>query len=667
MGADYTVSGSTVTIKQEYLASLPEGETNLTFNFSGGAPQTLEISVSDTTVQIPGVPSLTSAIAGNSEITLLWSAVEGSTGYKVYQRLSSTGYGSEVATVSGSVYSYTVTGLDNGTTYYFVVKAANADGDGPASNEMSVTPSTTPEAPQDVKATAGNGQAVVSFTAPANNGGSAITGYEVTVSPGNVVVYGTASPITVTGLVNGTSYTFTVKAVNGAGSSSASIPSNAVTPRAPSAGGGTTTTPVITEPVADNGFNIYVNGKIENAGTLVNSIVNGQTVSTVLVDAQKLDERLAAEGQGAVITIPVTTSSDVVIAELTGQMIKKLEQKQAILEFKSAGATYTLPAVQIDIDALSAQFGTEVALDDIKFQIEISAPAAAMVSTVDKAAAAGGFTLSAPPLNFVVQAQYGDTAIEVTQFKAYVERLIALPDGVDPNRITTGIVVEPDGTVRHVPTRVVTIDQKYYASVKSLTNSTYSIVWHPLEFKDMTGHWAQEIVNNMGSRMIIDGMGNGMFTPDADITRAEFAAILVRGLGLKLENSGAPFTDVTASDWYSSAVETAYAYNLINGFEDGSFRPLDRITREQAMTMIAKAMKLTALKDQLPAKAAAELLSPFTDADNVSAWALSSAADSIEAGIVSGRNAATLAPQAYVTRAEVAAMVQRLLQLSNLI
>lgn len=198
LGDDYALSGSTVTIKQNYLVSLPAGQANLTFNFSTGTSQTLEIAVTDTTVHIPGVPTLASALAGNSEVTLLWSAVEGSSGYKIYQRLSSSGYGSEVATVSGSVYSYTVTGLDNGTTYYFVVKAANAQGDSTASNEMSTTPWTVAEAPKDVTAVAGNVQALVSFTVPAVDGGSAITGYEVTVSPGNVVVYGITSPITVT-------------------------------------------------------------------------------------------------------------------------------------------------------------------------------------------------------------------------------------------------------------------------------------------------------------------------------------------------------------------------------------------------------------------------------------------------------------------------------------
>lgn len=69
----------------------------------------------------------------------------------------------------------------------------------------------------------------------------------------------------------------------------------------------------------------------------------------------------------------------------------------------------------------------------------------------------------------------------------------------------------------------------------------------------------------MVSRMIIDGVGNGRFDPDQDVTRAEFAAIIVRALGLKLESGPSVFPDVKESAWYSSAVRTAYAYYLIGG------------------------------------------------------------------------------------------------------
>jgi hypothetical protein len=99
-------------------------------------------------------------------------------------------------------------------------------------NDHPAAAATVPGAPTGVSATAGNAQASVSFTAPSSNGGSAITGYTVTSSPGGVTATGTASPITITGMVNGTAYTFTVKATNAVGSSAASSASNSVTPAA---------------------------------------------------------------------------------------------------------------------------------------------------------------------------------------------------------------------------------------------------------------------------------------------------------------------------------------------------------------------------------------------------------------------------------------------------
>ncbi len=89
---------------------------------------------------------------------------------------------------------------------------------------------TVPGAPTIGTATGGNAQAVVTFTAPASDGGSAITGYRVTSTPGSITATGSSSPITITGLTNGTAYTFTVAAQNAVGYGAESAASNSVTP-----------------------------------------------------------------------------------------------------------------------------------------------------------------------------------------------------------------------------------------------------------------------------------------------------------------------------------------------------------------------------------------------------------------------------------------------------
>ena len=140
--------------------------------------------------------------------------------------------GRATATINGTppATTATVTGLTNGTSYTFTVQATNGVGTGPPSAASNaVIPATVPNAPTAVTATRGNTTASVTWTAPANNG-CAVTSYSVTASPGGATASGTTAPIVVTGLTNGTSYTFTVSASNCVGTGATSAPSNAVTP-----------------------------------------------------------------------------------------------------------------------------------------------------------------------------------------------------------------------------------------------------------------------------------------------------------------------------------------------------------------------------------------------------------------------------------------------------
>ena len=175
--------------------------------------------------------------------------------------------------------------------------------------------------------------------------------------------------------------------------------------------------------------------------------------------------------------------------------------------------------------------------------------------------------------------------VEINKFSNYVERVMEIPTSIDPSKITTGIVFNPDGTYSHVPTDVFQKDGKWYARLNSLTNSNYSVVWNPITVKSVEKHWSKDAVNDMASRLII--FNPEKFEPNKAITRADFAEYIVRALGLYREGSKHEnkFSDVSTTGGRTLAILIASEYGIVSGYPDETFRSDALITREEAMTM----------------------------------------------------------------------------------
>ena len=168
-------------------------------------------------------------------------------------------------------------------------------------------------------------------------------------------------------------------------------------------------------------------------------------------------------------------------------------------------------------------------------------------------------------------------------------------------------------------------------------------------FSDTEGHWAENAINVWSDRGVIQGF-DGLFNPNAYVTRAEAASILAGAIGYT-DEEGTVFTDVADDAWYAVVVKKASAAKAINGDGTGLFRPNDQITREEAAVIFANAFGIEANAD----------LSAFSDAEDVAAWAKGAVGGMTAAGYLSGDNGAYY-PKRALTRAEMVTILNNMVK-----
>lgn len=392
-----------------------------------------------------------------------------------------------------------------------------------------------------------------------------------------------------------------------------------------------------------------------------------RTNTTVTIDPDKLAGILEG-GQGQKLGIRVPGNGDVVVQGLTVEDLKKIADTGSSLEVEDLLAIYPVPSGQLDLNAISNRFGN-APLGDIAVNIQIKRSSDDFMQLASKAAANDGYELLVHPVDIDLAFAHGGQTDRAGELNGYGVKYIALPEGIDPNRITTGVIVNPDGTVFHVPTVVTKMNNRYFAKINDLrSQGTYSVIWNPKDFNDVKNHWAKTSVNDIGARLGIEGTGNNNFTPDRDVNRSEFAVFIVKGLGIMRQNvDDNVFHDVSSAAYYHAAVTIANEYGIILGYDDGAFHGEQYITREQGMAIIARAYELIRPEVTMSSEQVNEVLSAFGDANEVAPWAREAVALLVSEGITEGKNGKMLKPEDKMTRAEAAALIQRLLKTTDLI
>lgn len=189
----------------------------------------------------------------------------------------------------------------------------------------------------------------------------------------------------------------------------------------------------------------------------------------------------------------------------------------------------------------------------------------------------------------------------------------------------------------------------FFLAFSLLAGSFLAIPAHAAAFSDTRGHWAEAAIEQASAAGYIKGYPDGTFRPNQGVTRAEFIAILNSAFGVpKSPSTPLPFKDVSAKDWFAEGVRAAVAAGYVGGYPDGTFRPQQTVTRQEAAAFLARLLKL---------EGNASISLRFTDASQIDGWARPAVAALVEKGVLSGYPDGSFGPKRTISRAEAAVIV----------
>ena len=397
-----------------------------------------------------------------------------------------------------------------------------------------------------------------------------------------------------------------------------------------------------------------------------------------------LDEKKAlaiVENQDSPVTVvvPVTVSGNNVNITFTGGLIESLAEKDGLIKLLTPKAAMKIPAQEIPVMKLAE--GLESQVSEVTVNITVSEADAGEKGEIAGLAVSKGLRLLAEPVKFKIEAGAGDRYIPVEMFDRYVEYTVFLENGAGLDEAGCGAAATAavGDELSPLPARLSLENGKAAVIIKSRVTSTFTVVQTNREFRDMENHWAKEEVADLASGLIVSGNENGLFAPESRVTRAQFATIIARALGLEAEGrewreegteTGINFSDVIETSWYAPAVKAAAAEGLVTGYGDRTFRPDNYIRREEAAVLITRALAITGTEDVFDGnrpRLSNSALSRFKDGNAVSSWARSAVTESMAWGIVRGDAKGCFVPGKFVTRAEAAVMVRRMLSKAGLV
>jgi len=405
----------------------------------------------------------------------------------------------------------------------------------------------------------------------------------------------------------------------------------------------TTYSAAISHTTTPSGGCCYGGGPIGNTVNADGSIdvTNGQVSASALKDAFDKHTVVTLKLSGEKVEIPVEG------------LIDAIKKDGATLVIQSDSGTYELPLSAIDFEALAKELGVDV--EDLTITVSISELTGDDAQEVtDAVYELGGEQLSAA-VDFSITVEGNGKEISLDTFNQYVKRTVPLTK--EASKTATVVLYNPQtGELSFVPALFSDSEAQFWRQ----GNSVYTVAECDKTFDDISDHWAKADIELLASKLIVDGVTDTEFQPDRNITRAEFAALVVRSLGLNSVSGATYFDDVKDGDWFAGVVGAAAQAGIVDGYEDGTFRPQAEITREELAAMVVRAYEFAGGEVAISESSIAQALSKWSDADKI-VWGQREVALALVTGLMNGMTSTTLETDAQATRAQSATMLKRFL------
>jgi glycerophosphoryl diester phosphodiesterase len=373
------------------------------------------------------------------------------------------------------------------------------------------------------------------------------------------------------------------------------------------------------------------------------------------VDAEALKQAFASAS-----TVIVTSAEDTVEVA-AGALPLGTGANGKTLVIEAGNAAYRYPVSAMNIQEWARQMGVNE--NEVSIRFTLKKLSGSELEAVRSAIGAAGGKLASDVYRFEVSA-VGSNGKSVPAAKGTAT--IVAAGSLDPAKATGVQLASPSQQIRFVPTAFALANGRTTALFNRDGNHVFAIVESGKSFDDLVGHWARADVERLASLFLVNGVSEKRFDANRSISRAEFATLLARALGLTADSEGSGFRDVPADAWYAGDVNAAAAAGLLTGQSDGTFRPERTITRQEQAVMLMRALAYSGIETKVSESEQTRLLAPFKDAASLG-WARSDIAAAVGAGLMNGTSGGLLEAEGTATRAQAAVMLKRFLVKAGLL